>query len=171
MASAQCRSSSTSTVGPTPTRRDTTDRMAAKVALWLWGAHPHEAGPAGQAHHPRQKGGQLWLPITAVSALSNAGATTAWPWSGGRPPPKRPGGAGKGRREWSRRRRRSARLEPERQSAAPGPDPSHEALAALLHQARLAEARLAHQDHDRARSFLSTSRGGVEHGELGLPPH
>ena len=45
----------------------------------------------------------------------------------------------------------TAAFQPQRQPAGAGADPSHETFTAFLHQAGLAQARLAHQKDDRAR--------------------
>lgn len=84
--SAQCRFSSARTVGPTPTRRETNECSAAKVARWSCsGPRRTRPAPPGKPNMRANTGTRSWLPITALSALSKAGRTTSSPWSGATP--------------------------------------------------------------------------------------
>ena len=85
-ASAQCKSSRASTVGPASASRATTFRTATNVSRWRsTGLVFANARPAVRSIILANTGQRALSPIIATVALSIAGATTTSGWSGDTP--------------------------------------------------------------------------------------
>ena len=169
--SAQCRSSSARTVGPLATSRASTARTAAKLARCRpsglsRSGRPHRVGarrpmmwpeaPPGRAGPRRQP-----LPPLQGRAQHFVALLGGNPGPGGQELLVEPIG---GRRAVGG----TAALQPEGEPPGPAPHPGHEALAAFLDQAGLAQTGLAKMKANAGPGY-GLAQGAGQGAELCLP--